>query len=206
MATPKSPTGKSGDWRADYTIIGVTPQAFIGTELVYTPEIFVPMAMGEQIEQSQWLGQPGRPRMVWRSAGSNQAFPRRVEAGPSITIATELGRQYPKNDGGVSIVLSPPGMAGNFLRGAITGFSAVLMVVAGLVLLIACVNLASLLLARASDRRKGNRDSSCPGSQPRPTSAAASHREPDAIDCGRRGGNPASPVAQQPGERLASSS
>ena len=70
------------------------------------------------------------------------------------TIATQLGREYPKDDGGVSIVLSPPGMAGNFLRGAITGFSAVLMVVAGLVLLIACVNLASLLLARASDRRK----------------------------------------------------
>ena len=45
-------------------------------------------------------------------------------------------------------------MAGNFLRGAITGFSAVLMVVAGMVLLIACVNLASLLLARATDRRK----------------------------------------------------
>ena len=70
------------------------------------------------------------------------------------TIATQLGREYPKDDEGVSIVLSPPGMAGNFLRGAITGFSAVLMVVAGLVLLIACVNLASLLLARASDRRK----------------------------------------------------
>ena len=29
----------------DYTIVGVTPQAFIGTELVYTPEIFVPVAM-----------------------------------------------------------------------------------------------------------------------------------------------------------------
>ena len=70
------------------------------------------------------------------------------------TIATQLGREYPKDDAGVSIVLSPPGMAGSFLRGAITGFAAVLMVVAGMVLLIACVNLASLLLARATDRRK----------------------------------------------------
>jgi predicted permease len=137
----------------DYTIIGVTPQSFIGTELVYTPEIFVPMAMGEQIEQFKWLD---------NRSDSNGLVISRLKPGVSLksaqaavtTIATQLGREYPKDDEGVSIVLSPPGMAGNFLRGAITGFSAVLMVVAGLVLLIACVNLASLLLARASDRRK----------------------------------------------------
>ncbi|HXA66116.1 MAG TPA: FtsX-like permease family protein [Bryobacteraceae bacterium] len=70
------------------------------------------------------------------------------------SITAQLGREYPDADAGVSIVLSPPGMAGTYLRGAITGFSAVLMVVAGMVLLIACVNLASLLLARAVDRRK----------------------------------------------------
>jgi hypothetical protein len=39
----------------DYTIVGVTPPPFIGTELVYTPEIFVPLAMADQIEQSNWL-------------------------------------------------------------------------------------------------------------------------------------------------------
>ena len=137
----------------DYTIVGVTPPAFIGTELVYTPEIFVPLAMAEQLEQFNWLGERG---------DSNGLVVGRLKPGVSMksaqaavnTIATALGREYPKDDGGVSIVLSPPGMAGNFLRGAITGFSAVLMVVAGLVLLIACVNLASLLLARAADRRK----------------------------------------------------
>ncbi len=137
----------------DYTIVGVTPPAFIGTELIYTPEIFVPLAMAEQIEQDKWMDQRG---------DSNALVVGRLKPGVSLksaeaamnSIAAELAREYPKDDAGVSIVLSPPGMAGNFLRGAITGFSAVLMVVAGLVLLIACVNLASLLLARAADRRK----------------------------------------------------
>lgn len=50
--------------------------------------------------------------------------------------------------------LSPAGLFGEFLRGTIRTFAAVLMTVAGLVLLIACVNLASILIARASDRRK----------------------------------------------------
>jgi predicted permease len=137
----------------DYTIVGVTPPPFIGTELVYTPEIFVPLAMADQIEQSNWLDD---------RSDSNALVIGRLKPGVSLksaeaavnTIATALGHEHPKDDAGVSIVLSPPGMAGNFLRGAITGFSAVLMVVAGMVLLIACVNLASLLLARASDRRK----------------------------------------------------
>jgi predicted permease len=137
----------------DYTIVGVTPRAFIGTELIYTPEIFVPLAMADQIEQFKWMDDRGN---------SNGLVVGRLKPGVSLksaeaalnTIASALGREYPKDDAGVSIVLSPPGMAGNFLRGAITGFSAVLMAVAGLVLLIACVNLASLLLARAADRRK----------------------------------------------------
>ncbi|HTR37983.1 MAG TPA: ABC transporter permease [Bryobacteraceae bacterium] len=137
----------------DYTIIGVTPPAFIGTELIYTPEIFVPVAMAEQIEQSKWMDDRG---------DQNGLVVGRLKPGVSLkgaqaalnAIATQLGREYPKDDAGITIVLSPPGMAGSFLRGAITGFAAVLMVVASMVLLIACVNLASLLLARATDRRK----------------------------------------------------
>jgi predicted permease len=137
----------------DYTIVGVTPPAFVGTELVYTPEVFVPMAMSEQIEQFNWMD---------KRDNSNGLAIGRLKPGVSLktaqgsinAIASELGREYPKDDAGVSIALSPPGMAGSFLRGPITGFSAVLMVVAGMVLLIASVNLASLLLARAADRRK----------------------------------------------------
>jgi len=138
----------------DYTILGVAPAGFVGTELVYTPEIFVPIAMVTQIE----------PGFDWTEErrDSNGFVIGRLKPGVSMktaeaainSITQQLGREYPEADAGISIVLSPPGMAGTFLRGAITGFSAVLMVVAGMVLLIACVNLASLLLARAADRRK----------------------------------------------------
>ena len=137
----------------DYTIVGVTPATFIGTELILTPQIFVPLAMAEQIEQSKWLDD--RDNQNGLVVGRLKPGISRQSAEAAINvISRELGSKYPKDDAGISIVLSAPGMAGTMLRGAITGFSAVLMVVAGMVLLIACVNLASLLLARATDRRK----------------------------------------------------
>ena len=137
----------------EYTIVGVTPAAFIGTELVYTPEIFIPVAMAEQLEQAKWLDERGDENSLVIGRLKPGISMQSAQAAINAT-ASELGREYPKDDAGVSIVLSPPGMAGTFLRGAVTGFSTVLMVVAGMVLLIACVNLASLLLARATDRRK----------------------------------------------------
>ena len=137
----------------DYTIAGVTPPAFIGTELIYTPEIFVPIAMAEQIELAKWLDDRSVEQIFLVGRLKDGLSMKGAEAALNA-ITTQLAREHPKDDGGISIVLSPPGMAGNFLRGAITGFSAVLMAVAEMVLLIACVNLASLLLARAADRRK----------------------------------------------------
>ena len=137
----------------DYNIVGVTPAGFIGTELIFTPEIFVPVAMAAQLEGYDWLDGRGNGNAFVLGRLKPGISMKSAEASINI-ITKQLGREYPDNDAGVSIVLSPPGMAGTYLRGAVTGFSAVLMVVAGMVLLIACVNLASLLLARAADRRK----------------------------------------------------
>jgi predicted permease len=137
----------------DYTVLGVTPKNFVGTELIFTPEIFVPVAMSKQLEGYDWLDGRGNGNAFVLGRLKPGVSMKTAEASINV-IASQLGRDYPDDNMGVTIVLSPPGMAGTYLRGAITGFSAVLMVVAGMVLLIACVNLASLLLARAADRRK----------------------------------------------------
>ena len=140
----------------DYTIVGVTPPGFVGTEVIFTPDLFVPLAMVPQIEPSQgssWLdSRDDRSLFV---VGRLKAGVTRVQAEAALnSIATELGREYPNQDEGVKILLSEPGLFGNYLRATVQGFAVVLMGLAGMVLVIACVNLASLLLARAADRRK----------------------------------------------------
>ena len=137
----------------DYTVVGVTPRDFTGTELIYTPEIWVPMSMVPQLEQSNWIDERGDQNIFLIGRLNPGVTTPQAEANLN-GIANQLGREYPDVNAGMKIVLSPPGMAGTYLRGPIRAFAAILMAVSSLVLLIACVNLASLLLARAADRRK----------------------------------------------------
>jgi ABC-type antimicrobial peptide transport system permease subunit len=63
-----------------------------------------------------------------------------------------LTREYPAVNEGLSLRLAQPGMMGDVLRGPMQAFTAGVMILAGLVLLAACANLASLLAARSRDR------------------------------------------------------
>jgi predicted permease len=137
----------------DFTILGVMPRGFFGTELILTPEFWVPMAMEPQIEPGNaWLDS----RSSWNLWTLGRLKPSVTSAQGEAelnTVAAQLIREHPELER-MRIRLSPPGLMGTTLRGAVIGFAAVLMGVAGLVLLIACTNLASMLLARAADRRK----------------------------------------------------
>lgn len=137
----------------NYTVIGVTPQEFRGTELAATPELWFPMMM--------------RPGIEGVSGSLNRRFPPvstigRLKEGMSWAqaesdlnlIAAQLGREYPQTSKGVVILLSKPGLFGNAMRGTVLSFTAVLMGVVVLVLLLACTNLANMLLARASERQR----------------------------------------------------
>lgn len=137
-----------------FNVVGVAPEGFKGTEFIYTPEVWVPIMMVDRIEPgSRWLESRETQNMFAVGRLKPGVSIKQAESSLNI-LAEQLGREYPDANEGQIITLIAPGLIVPALRGAVVSFALVLMIAVGLVLLIACVNLASLLLARATERRK----------------------------------------------------
>ncbi|MBC7933489.1 MAG: ABC transporter permease [Rubrivivax sp.] len=137
-----------------FKVVGVLPEGFNGVEVIYTPEVYVPMTMQEWIEPgNSWLERRTTQNIFAVGRLKDGVSEKQAEASLNL-LAQQIGKEYPDTNEGQKITLIPPGFVVPQLRGAFVGFTTVLMVAVGLVLLIACVNLANLLLARAAGRRK----------------------------------------------------
>ena len=135
-------------------VIGVAPEGFNGTDMIFTPEIWAPMHMLNWIEPgADWLDQ--RDTLNMFATGRLKSGVSLKEAQASLNLlAEQLGREYPNENEGQKIALTAPGLILPTLRGAVVNFTWMLLAAVSVVLLIACTNLAGLLLARATERRK----------------------------------------------------
>ncbi|MBL8190479.1 MAG: ABC transporter permease [Acidobacteria bacterium] len=137
-----------------FKVIGVAPAGFKGTEVVYTPEIFVPFAMQKWIEpESDYLDARGVQNIFLVGRLNPGVSPAQADAALKLQAA-QLAKEYPNDNEGLSYEVIPPGFILPQIRSGMLGVSAALMGLVGLVLLIACTNLANLLLARAAERGK----------------------------------------------------
>jgi predicted permease len=136
-----------------YTVIGVAPEHFNGTERFFWPELWVPVQNEEQIEGYNWLDSRGNSNS-W-DIGRLKAGVTPAQASADLAnVAALMARQYPEEDKGLAMKLTQPGLLGDGLGGPVHAFLYGVMGLAGLVLLAACANLGGLFAARTADRAR----------------------------------------------------
>jgi predicted permease len=136
-----------------FTIIGVAPQNFRGTELFFAPDLWAPIVNAPEINDWFSLEERGNHN-AWAIGHLKPGVTPAAATSDLNTIANSLAKTYPKSDDGLKFSLSRPGLAGNTLGRPTRAFMFGLMLLAGLILLAACANLGSLFAARAADRSR----------------------------------------------------
>jgi len=136
-----------------YTIAGVAPAAFRGTELFFAPDLWAPLVDMPQIAGDDPLDNRGS-HFTWVIGHLKPGVTAAAATADLNTLAASLAKSYPKQDDGLKFTLSRPGLVGNTLGHPARAFMAGLMLLAGLILLAACANLGSLFAARTADRSR----------------------------------------------------
>ncbi|OLC81490.1 MAG: hypothetical protein AUH72_09290 [Acidobacteria bacterium 13_1_40CM_4_65_8] len=150
-----------------FTIIGVAPASFTGMIPILAPEMWIPVSSSLEVEPVGMHDVTPSPSGTTRleRRGDRWMFLRgRLKPGKTIEAAranlellvSRLGDTYPATNKGRHVLLKATSDV-HFHPAAdptVVPIAAGLMFVVGLVLLIACANVASMLLARASGRQK----------------------------------------------------
>jgi predicted permease len=137
-----------------FTLVGVAAPEFSGTIAVLAPAFYVPVTQRPLLKS-------GAPRMLDQRTSRWLSLGARLAPGATMAVAqrqlsaigAQLASEYPRPrmDGGIRMV-PLRGMPQEF-RNGLVAFSGLLFALISLVLLVACVNVASMLLARGESRR-----------------------------------------------------
>jgi predicted permease len=136
-----------------FTVIGVAPATFHGTDVFLWPAFWMPIVNTPDDEGTEFLSHRFMHNLWILGALAPGVTPGQATDNLN-TIAQEMARLDPAADDGLSARLVKPGLMGDTLGGPARAFITGIMLLATLVLLAACANLASLFAARTADRSR----------------------------------------------------
>lgn len=140
-----------------FTVIGVAPAGFCGASLMGVPQVFVPFS-----NQPRFMPRDGDLRHA--RGWSGVYLVGRLAPGRALAVAqaeadalmADLRRTYPDEAGDRSLLLLPFERASLApqLRATVTSYGALFFFIGALALATACVNVATLMLAKNLGRRR----------------------------------------------------
>ena len=137
------------------TIIGVAPKGFQGTQFVLDLDGYIPLNMQPAKDLAAfWTDRSGRGLAVLARLKPGVSL---QQAQSSLNVVTaRLAQQYPATDNGITIRVVPERLARPQPRpnNIVPFIAGIFLVLAGLVLLLACMNVANILLVRATMRQR----------------------------------------------------
>lgn len=133
------------------TIIGVGPAGFSGHFIGFPSDLWIPISAAPAIIQG--FDPTDRSQKRFEMIGRREAgvAPAAVESALRV-LANELATRHPETNRGHGLGVTPTTGLDHSLRGITLVFLAILSVVSGLVLVIACLNVGSLILVRTMSR------------------------------------------------------
>ena len=135
-----------------FTVIGVAPATFHGTDVFLWPDFWMPIVDSPDDEGTNFLSSRAMHNLWILGQLAPGVSPQQATENLN-TLAEQMAGQDPADDG-LSARLVKPGLMGDAFGGPARAFIAAIMLLAFLVLLAACANLASLFAARTADRSR----------------------------------------------------
>src|SRR5690348_1491110 len=138
------------------TVVGIAPEGFHGIAPFLSVDGYVPLGMGTVIDQPpDFMSNRGQRGLILLGRLRPYVSPQQAQAAIAV-VAQRLARQYPDVDKNLTMMVFPEAGSrlGDPRTNSVSLICGLFLGLAGLVLLLACVNVANILLVRASTRAR----------------------------------------------------
>ena len=147
----------------DFTVVGVAPEGFTGTMALVTFELWLPLGMFDEVMNDRMkntqtgLDDRGNHSLIvagrLKSGMGDQVVQARLDG-----VARQLAEAYPRENPNLALSFSPLPRMSTSTRpqtdGPLAALMGLFLALSGGVLLVACLNVANMVLARGTGRRK----------------------------------------------------